>query len=385
MEFIMFNIFISIISLGIGYQILSVFILKIELDKKKNLIKIKNKNYPSSSILKPLKGIDDKLENNLESFFRLDYPDYEIIFGVQSYSDKSIDVVNKLIRKYPKIKTKLIVDEFKVGLNPKINNLYNIYPLVKNEYIFISDSNTEVNPKFLKLLISEFHDENVGLVTATIRGKGAKNIFSLMENIHLNTFVAPSVLAASKLANISIVIGKAILIPKILLDKIGRFESLKNYLAEDYWMGIKIEELGYKVKTSTVFVENINENISLSKLLNRHSRWAKMRSKIRLSTYLLESLSNPISASFIFALFLHNEFGLKQLFSVIILKSIIDFISLKIIKSDIKLHQIVIIPIKDLILGLLWYVPFFNTEVTWRNNSFKIEKHSLLHPILMDE
>ncbi|MBK7978991.1 MAG: hypothetical protein IPK06_03045 [Ignavibacteriae bacterium] len=40
-------------------------------------------------------------------------------------------------------------------------------------------------------------------------------------------------------------------------------------------MGIKVEELGYKIITSPTFVDNINENLTFNKFLNRHSRWAK--------------------------------------------------------------------------------------------------------------
>jgi ceramide glucosyltransferase len=233
-------------------------------------------------------------------------------------------------------------------------------------------------------MISKFDDNKTGLVAATIRGKGAKNIPSLMENLHLNAFLASSVFASAKLAKIAIVIGKAILIPRELLERIGGFEAFKYYLAEDYMMGISVADLGYEVKTTNVFVENINENLSLKKFLNRHSRWAKMRAKIRLNTYLLEALSNPIATSFILGVALHNEFGLYQFLSVSLLKSVIDLVTLSIMKSDIKWYQASMIPLKDLIIGILWYVPFLNTEVTWRENSFRIEKDSLLQPILTD-
>ncbi|MBK8946078.1 MAG: glycosyltransferase [Ignavibacteriae bacterium] len=381
MENLILIIFAVIIIIGIGYQILSLIILKnIYSQKNRNNI-IERKDYPLISILKPIKGIDDQLENNLISFYNLDYPNYEIIFGLHTKDDPALQIIKKISAEFSKIKTKIVIDNYMIGLNPKINNLYNMYPKSKGSFILISDSNTRVEPNFLKSLLSEFNDKNVGLVTASIRGIGAKNIPSIFENIHLNSFLLPSVFTASKIAKISIVIGKSILIPKNILTQIGGFEAFRNYLAEDYLMGVKVEELGYKVKTSSTFVDNINENLTLQKFLNRHSRWAKMRAKIRLNTYLLEAFSNPIAASFILAIILSNQIGLLQFITVSILKIILDFTSIKIIKSDLKFYHLLFIPIKDLIIGLVWYIPFINSEVNWRNNIFKIKKDSLLQPV----
>ena len=41
-------------------------------------------NLPSVTILKPLHGMEPKLEENLESFFRQDYPEFAIVFGVRN-------------------------------------------------------------------------------------------------------------------------------------------------------------------------------------------------------------------------------------------------------------------------------------------------------------
>ena len=373
---------IIVISFGLVYQILSFILFKAEL-KKTVKVKVKqDADYQSITILKPIKGIDDQLETNLISFFKLDYPDYEIIFGLHSYDDPALKIVKKLSEKFPNINTKIIISSFKIGLNPKINNLYNMYHKAKNNLILISDSNTRVGTKFLKLLANEFEDKNVGLVTATIRGLGAKNLSSLMENIHLNTFLTPSVIVASQIANISIVVGKSILISRILLEKIGGFEAFKNYLAEDFFMGQKVQELGFNIITAPVFVNNINETWSLRKFLNRHTRWAKIRAKIRTDTYFLELLSNPIAASFILGIAIHREFSIVQFVIVSVLKSVIDYRFLKILESDIKWYNLAIVPLKDLIIGTLWFIPFINSKINWRNNHFKIQKDSLLTPIL---
>ncbi|MBK7978990.1 MAG: hypothetical protein IPK06_03040 [Ignavibacteriae bacterium] len=77
--------------------------------------------------------------------------------------------------------------------------------------------------------MNEFNDNSVGLVTASIKGISAKNIPSVFENIHLNAFLLPSVFTASKIAKISIVIGKSILIPRNIITQIGGFEALKLF------------------------------------------------------------------------------------------------------------------------------------------------------------
>ena len=115
--------------------------------KKKNKL-----NYPPITILKPLKGIDDGLEDNLKSFFKIDYPNYEIIFGLDSYSDPAFNVVKKLQKEYNSVNSRLIVNNFAIGLNPKVNNLNNIYPFAEGEFILINDSNTRVQKDFLKNL-----------------------------------------------------------------------------------------------------------------------------------------------------------------------------------------------------------------------------------------
>jgi ceramide glucosyltransferase len=75
------------------------------------------------SILKPLKGVDEGLFENLESFFKLNYPSYEILFSVTEKTEPAISVVQKLLSKYPSADAKLVCEPQNTGPNPKINNL----------------------------------------------------------------------------------------------------------------------------------------------------------------------------------------------------------------------------------------------------------------------
>lgn len=67
---------------------------------------------PGVSIIKPLMGVDDNLKDNLETFFNMDYPLYELLFCVQDVNDPVINLVKSLIDQYPSVDAKLFCGKF---------------------------------------------------------------------------------------------------------------------------------------------------------------------------------------------------------------------------------------------------------------------------------
>nr|XP_013795602.1 PREDICTED: ceramide glucosyltransferase isoform X1 [Apteryx mantelli mantelli] len=118
---------------------------------------------PGVSLLKPLKGVDPNLINNLETFFELDYPKYEVLFCVQDHDDPAIEVCKKLLGKYPNVDARLFIGGKKVGINPKINNLMPGYEAAKYDLIWICDSGIRVIPDTLTDMANQM-TEKVGLV-----------------------------------------------------------------------------------------------------------------------------------------------------------------------------------------------------------------------------
>ena len=79
--------------------------------------------HPPVTVLKPLCGADDDLEDNLETFFLQDHPDFELVFGVEGEGDPAIPIVQRLRERYPGVRSRLVVHHGGRGLNPKVNNL----------------------------------------------------------------------------------------------------------------------------------------------------------------------------------------------------------------------------------------------------------------------
>jgi ceramide glucosyltransferase len=76
---------------------------------------------PGVSILRPLKGLDQQLEECLESAFRQNYPQFEILLSVADEQDPAGQVAREMIAKYPNIPAKLIVGIQPLTLNAKFH------------------------------------------------------------------------------------------------------------------------------------------------------------------------------------------------------------------------------------------------------------------------
>ena len=252
------------------------------------------RTFQPVSILKPLKGLDDGLFDNLESFCNLDYPQYELIFALQNHNDQAYKVVSKIKEKYPSKDITIVVEHCNEGLNPKVNNLIPAHQRAKYGLILISDSNVRVENNYLTAITRHMDDPSVGLVSNMIRGVSGRSLGAIMENLHLNSFIVGSVCFLDKYLRMPCVIGKSMLMRKAELEAIGGFRSVKDFLAEDYIIGERIHRLGKKVILSSHLINNVNEYWGIKRFINRHTRWGKLRWQIGGAKYLSELAGNAV-------------------------------------------------------------------------------------------
>ncbi len=337
--------------------------------------------FPSVSVLKPLKGIDDNLFDNLESFCVQDYPEFEVIFSLQDRNDLAYKVARKIKDKYPDRDISIVVRRCNDGLNPKVNNLIPAYRVSKHRYILISDSNVTVDKDYLREIVKPMEDPGVGLVSSMIKGVGGRTAGSIFENLHLNTFVVGSVCFLDKFLKMPCVVGKSMLMRKNDLEAIGGFKAVKDVLAEDYVIGKKMKEAGRKVVLSNYMINTVNKYWGMKNFLGRHTRWGKLRWKIGGIQYLSELLGNAVFMSFI-PVFLYepSKTTLSFALATSALKIMGDLYLGRMLKADIKSVFYLLSPVKDIAVGFMWFVPLLSSRVAWRGNRYVIGKASRLSP-----
>ncbi|MFH2055903.1 MAG: glycosyltransferase [bacterium] len=367
------------ISIGLAYALLMLAVLLRDRLFRRN--SGRPQTSPAITVFKPLKGLDDSLAENLRSFFRLDYPRFELLFGVADAADPAVAVVRKLQAEHPQVESRLVISERAAGLNPKVNNLANLCRRAQYDVFVISDSNVLVRPGYLHDLICQLEKPGVGLVTSTIRAVGARSLGSALENLHNNTFIAGSVHALKRIFQINVTIGKSMCFRRETIRRIGGFEAFADYLAEDHLLGVAIREQGMRVELTNESIDSINRDWRVSMFWNRHLRWAMMRRHLNIGHFFAEILSNPVFFAVLLLVWRQDDFSGNLLIGTVTGKLALDLAMAWTMGASRKLKHVMLSPIKDLMIAGLWLVPFFSRVINWRGNLMLIGRNTTLSPI----
>jgi ceramide glucosyltransferase len=307
------------------------------------------------SILKPVRGAGGNLRAALDSHTKLGA---ELLCGVSSLDDPAVAI----IREFPQVR--LIVSST-VTPNAKVGVLIDLVKAATHDTIIVNDSDICVEPDYLRV-VAPLADPKVGLVTCLYRAVG-DTFPARFEALGVATDFAPSTLVARLVGVDEFAMGSTLAFRRADLKKIGGFESIADYLADDYQLGHKIHNLGLKCVLSDVIVETHLGGRWMD--VWRHQiRWART---IRVSRF-YGYLGLPVTYATFWALVCGSwRIGLALLSIRMAMALVAGWFTMH---SKDVLKLFFLIPLRDLFGVAVWIVALFGNTVEWRGHKLRLDR-----------
>lgn len=337
---------------------------------------------PRVTIFKPLAGVDDDLEDNLSSFGRIDYPGFEILFGVADRADPACAAARRFIARFPRVDARLVVTDPQAAMNPKVAQLVGLERVATGEVYVISDSNVRVRPTYLWSLVAELDDARVGVVTSMFAGTGERTLGAALENLQLCASTAPSLAAVNAVSEKPGTVGKSMAVRRRDLALLGGFQPEGNVLAEDHLLGRRFLDAGLLARMSFDVVENRNVACTVARTLERHTRWAKMRRSLMPFVFLGEPLLTPIVVASAGALLAPGKTTALVLVCVCLAQTACALLAVRLLRGRALAWWYAPLEIARSYLSLLcWACACVSRRIAWRGHPFVLQRGTVIVPV----
>lgn len=331
------------------------------------------------SILKPLAGADEGLEENLRSFFEQAYPTFEILFAVRDASDAALPIVEKLRTQFGNVPSQVIVTGAPPYPNAKVYSLDKMMRAAQHPLLVMSDSDIRVTSAMLKTVAAEFQHANIGVATCPYRAVPGKSFWSALEAIGMNTEFLSGILVARLIDGMKFAVGPTIVARRHVLEKIGGFDRLKDYLAEDFVMGQFAAELGYRVILSSYVIEHRIGSENLKSNFGHRLRWVRSTRRSRPLGYIGQLFTYPIPLALLLVSWKPSWWQLLVLTSL--LRAVSAYaVAGWVLHDPLSRNRWWLIALQDVLSFVFWIAGFFGNTITWRGRKYYLRRDGRFEP-----
>ncbi len=334
-------------------------------------------HLPAVSVLKPVHGLEARLKENIESFFRQDYPDYEILFAADEADDQALDVVREVCARYPNIRSRVLVTGTPWP-NPVVYAFHCMAEAAAHDILVTTDSDVEVGPRYLREIVPPLLDPEVGLVTCVYRGKNAAGFFSGLTAIGMSVEMTAGVLVANLLEGMKFGLGPTTVVRKDSLASIGGYTALQDYIAYDFAIGNLIAKAGYRVVLSGYVIDHVVNQKSFRRMWQNQLRWAQTtrysRPKGHFGSGLIFAMPYGLLGFVAAAALGHWRLG-ALLLGVAVLNRLVEAwpVGWMVVRDPQIRRAPWLYPLRDLLGFAVWFASYLNLRYVWRDSRFELK------------
>lgn len=335
----------------------------------------------SISVLKPLAGVEQDLEDNLRSFFEQDYNDFELLFAVREADDPALPVVERLKARYPSIRVRVLITGEPRYANAKVYSLSFMAQAATHDVLVMSDSDIRVSRSFLRDVAREIAMDAYDLASCPYRACGGGDFWSRLEALGMNTEFWAGVFVARYLEGVKFAVGPTVIARRSVLQAVS-WESLSRYLAEDFMLGQLSAEAGFRVAISHCSVEHRLHADSMTANLSHRLRWARSTRRSRPAGYVGQVFTYPLAWALLFAGIQHLHFRETIVAAVgARMLSVAVAASRHGVGAKLTIADWALVPVQDLLGFAIWVAGFSGNSVLWRGRKYFLKSDGTFDPV----
>lgn len=329
--------------------------------------------FPPVTLLKPLVRWEGQSRDNLASFCRQHYPAYQVLVGLPGHHGAN-PLAAELATAPSDVAVQWVACNRHLATNPKINELLQLYPLAQHDILILSDADMRVDPEYIAQIVAPFQDSTVGVVTCLYSVQETPTLPAAIEALMINVDFAPSVLVARRLFGLNFALGASIAIRRGVLEAIGGFEGLADYLADDYHIGHRAWQAGYHVVLSDYVVENRLPAMRFKELYRHQLRWARTHRICQPVGWFFSIIAHvTFWATAWLALSGFAEAGWRLVGATLIFRVLQGhYVNRRLNGLQAYWRVAWLVPLKDLFSLTLWALSFTGNRVHWAGREFLV-------------
>jgi ceramide glucosyltransferase len=337
---------------------------------------------PTLTLLKPLRGAEAQLAENLASFCEQDAGGFEVIFGARDPHDPALVVARDVAARFPHVARVVAADEATPHhANPKIDTLAAMVPHASGDVLVISDSDMRVDRAYVRAIAAAFGDPGVGAVTCLYRGKPAgDDLASALGAQGNHEHFAPSALVAHALMGQRFCFGATMAVRRDVFDAFGGLDALGSHLADDARLGELVIAHGKRVVLSRYVVENLVAETSLRELWRHELRWARTHRTLEPAGYAGLFLTYAIPLALLHLPFARRRRRALALLAAATVSRVALAAAARQAFGVRSARKTWLIPLRDLLGFAVWIASYFGRDVRWRDDAFDVARDGRLSP-----
>jgi ceramide glucosyltransferase len=340
---------------------------------------------PPVSILKPFRGLDPDAYDNLASFCRQDYPEYEMIFCVDPDDETVRPVIEKLRRDFPKREIRVLYGSGRIASNDKVAKLARMAAEARYETVVISDSDVRVQPDYLRAMTAPLHEEKVGAVTCFYVHTDLKTFADRLQTVGMMSDFYAGILVAWQIEGIKFALGPSIATTRARLAGFGGYAAIENSPGDDLLVGRLIAEQGYEVRLLRYAVSTVSDYASMNDLLQKRMRWIVVMRHMRPWGHLGLLLTQGLPWS-LAAVAVHPTLAVAAgyLGTYFVIRAMMTWIiGVHGLRQRGLWAQMMLIPVWDAVAFFIWLASFLRSSIRWRGSDYYI-REGILVPVGSD-